>query len=102
MPEIRPRRLGGDALHGERGTDAPLAAHTDAVNSAQNQEDGVVWREAAQEFDDGKEHYIRHQRTASAVTIGQHAENHGADRTHGESSGRRKNDLGSRHMKLCS
>ena len=58
--EYEAAAMGRNAFHGEGGADAPLAAHADAVDGAQEKEEGVVGGEAAEEFDDGEEYDVGH------------------------------------------
>ena len=84
----------GSVFHGERCAHAPLSAHADAEQQAQDEEHGEVGSEAAEQFDGGEEDDVGHQRTAAAVAVGQHAEDQRADRAHGQRTGDGQNDLG--------
>src|SRR5207237_624316 len=79
-------------FHRQRCTDAPLAAHSDAEQRAQNQELRVRLREAAEQFDDREVDDVRHQRTAAAEAIRERAEDQRADRTERERERRRGDD----------
>ena len=86
----QPRR---NFFHGERCADAPLAAHADAEQSAQNEKRGEAVREAGEHFDHGIEDEVDHQRQAAAVAIGHQSEDEGADGTKDESQRNGKRDL---------
>ena len=86
--------LHGSMLHGERRANAPLSAHADAEEQAQDEEDGEVGGEAAEQFDGGEEDDVGHQRAAAAVAVGQHAEDQRADGAHGQRAGDGQNDVG--------
>ncbi len=48
---------------------------------------------AAKQFDRGKENDVGHQRAAATVAVGEHSEDEGADRAHGQRAGDGQNDL---------
>ncbi len=63
----------GGRFHGQRSAHAPLSTHADAKKGAQDQEHGVVGRETASHFDNGKVDDVGHQRNAASKAIGKHA-----------------------------
>ena len=86
----QPRRCGFER---KRRTDAPLAAHADAEQHAQEQEHAVARRKAAQHRNDGVEHDVDHQRNAATEPIGHEAEHDRAERAHGKGHRDRQRDL---------
>ena len=95
----QPRR---NFLHGERRADAPLAAHADAEQRAQDHEGGVVGREPGSHLADGKKHQVDHQWKAAAVAVGEQSEKEGAHRPEGERRGDGKRDRRIGLVKLSS
>ena len=91
---------GGRLLHGERRTDAPLAAHPDAEQGAQHEEAPVAGGEAGEHLDDRVEDEVDHEREAAPVAVGEEAEEEGADRAEGERQGDRERDGGVRGVEL--
>ncbi len=73
-PEKHAAPMRRHLLHRQRRADAPLAAHADAEQRAQDQERGVGGREPGRDLDDRVEDEIDHQRHAPAVAVGQQAE----------------------------
>ncbi len=69
-------------FHRQRGADAPLAAHGDAVDRAQHQERGQARREAGGELDHRIEQHVDHQGRAPAEAVRGPAEDEGAQRPH--------------------
>lgn len=90
----------GDRLHRERRTDAPLAAHRDAVERAQQDERGEVRRERRRELDDRIEDDVDHQRPAATVTIGGPAEDQRAEWPQHQRHRDREGDRGNRLHEL--
>ena len=80
----QPRR---HLLHGQRRAHAPLSAHADAEQRAQDEEAGVGGCEAGGDFDGGVEDKIDHQRQAPPVAISQQAEQKSAHRPKGQRDG---------------
>src|ERR1700757_839150 len=72
------------ALHGKRRPHAPLPAHADSVQNSQYQEHGVVDGESAEDFDDGEEDHVDHERYAATVAVGRQSEEQSAQRTRRE------------------
>ncbi len=66
-------------LHGERTAQPPFAAHGDAEQSAQRQEDAEIGREGGQRADHRIADDVEHQDGLAAVFVGKHAEEEGAD-----------------------
>src|SRR5438093_6040827 len=91
---------GGRLLHGERRTDAPLAAHADAEQRPEHEEAPVAGGEAGEYLDDRVEDEVDHERESAPVAIGEKAEEEGADRPEGERQGDRERDGGVRGVEL--
>jgi hypothetical protein len=66
--------FGGESFKGECGADAPFAAHGDAEECAEYEEHAERGGEGAGEFDDGKAEDVEHQDGATAVAVGEDAE----------------------------
>ena len=86
--------LDGDLLHRQRGAEAPLTAHPDAVQTAQGDEHRQRGREAGAELDGGVEEHAGEQRCAPADLVGPVAEERGADRPRGQGQRGGDGDLG--------
>ena len=59
---------------------------------AQNQKHGVARGKSAQQFDEGKENHVGHERLAASVAVGEQSENDGAHRAHGQGRGHGPHD----------
>src|SRR5262249_46579099 len=79
---------------------APLPAHADAEERAQDEELRVARREAGEELDEREVDDVRHERCAPAEAVGEHAEDHRADGTEDQRGRRREDDLRLRHTEL--
>ena len=71
--------FGGEGLQGERGADAPDAAHGDAEESAADEEAVQGGGEGGGEFEDGEGDDVDHQGGAAAELLGHRAEEERAD-----------------------
>src|SRR5580704_2582993 len=91
----------GSRLHHQRRAYAPFAAHADAVENAQNEEDRVVRREAAEKLNHREENDVSNQRNAAAVAVRQETKNHRAHRTHEQRPGDGGDDVSFADVKLC-
>ncbi len=69
-PGEKPTPTFGRALHHQRGADAPVPAHADAVKSPQRNENGVAGSEGGERGDDGEIKDAGDQRTAASIAIG--------------------------------
>jgi hypothetical protein len=94
QPREEPASLDGNLLHGERGTQPPLAAHADAVKQAQDDQHGEVRRERAQEAHHGIKHDVDHQRQPPADSVGPQPEEQCTDGPHDQSGRGDERDLG--------
>ena len=92
---------GGDALHGERGADAPFAAHRDTVQRAQDEEDGKARRQPGEELEQRVAQHVDHQRRAAAVAVRQAAEQEGAERAAGQRQRDREGNTADRGAEAC-
>ena len=77
-----PARLGRDQLHRQRAAEAPFAAHRDAEQRAQDEEDGEVRREGGERADDRIGEDVEHQRGLAPPSVADAAEDEGADEAH--------------------
>ena len=88
----KPRR---NLLHRQRRAHAPLAAHADSEERAQDQERPVAGRECGGDLDHGIEHEIDHERQAPAIAVGEKPEKKCAD---GPENQRHRD--GERHLRV--
>jgi hypothetical protein len=82
-----------DLFHGQRSAHAPLPAHADSEQRAQNHEGGEIGRQAGCHLDHGVEHQVEHQRQPPAVAVRQQAKQKCAHGAEGQSDGQ-----GGRHF----
>ena len=73
----------GEGFKGEGSADAPLAAHGDAEEGAQGEQDGERGSKGAGELDDGEAEDVEDEDGASAIAVGEEAEEERADGTEG-------------------
>ncbi len=69
-----PARFRRNALHRQRGTHAPLAAHGDAEQGAQHQQHGQAGRKAGEQFDDRIRDDVDHQGRPTSDLVGESPE----------------------------
>ena len=90
----------GSAFQSQRSAHAPFSAHTDSINRPQDQEHGVARREPAQQLDERKEHYIRHQWLASPIAVRKQAEHQRSHGPHHQGGEDRSHNLALAHVEL--
>jgi hypothetical protein len=83
-----------DRFHGERGAHPPFAAHGDAEQGAQDEQDREVWRETRGKFEDRVQQHVDHQGRAASPSVGRAPEQIGADRPHRQGQQNGESDLG--------
>ena len=87
-------------LHHQRGADAPVSAHADAIKTAQDNEHSVAGRKGSERCDDGEVQHTGDQRTAAAIAIGQGTKHQRAYRPHGQGDGDGPDDVALAYMEV--
>ncbi len=87
------------ALNHERSADAPITAHANAIERAQNQKCRVARRKRRHRRNDRKEQHAGNQRAAPSVAIGERAQHQRAQRTRDQRNGDGPDDRGLAHAK---
>ena len=90
----RSARVRRDRFHDQRTAQSPFAAHGDAEQGAQDEENCEVGRKRRRRADDGIAEDVDHQRRLAADPVADLAEDEGADETHGERQEQRIGDFG--------
>ena len=85
--------LARDLLHRQRGAEAPLAAHADAVEQPEHDQDREVRRERAQEADGRVEQHVDDQRDPPPDPVRPEPEQQRADRPHQQRDRGQERDL---------
>ena len=83
-----------ERLKSERGADTPFAAHCEAEEGAQDQEDGERWRESTGKFDDREADDVGDEDGTASISVSQHAEDQSAERAKGLGHEDRAEDCG--------
>ena len=91
----------GQCFKGQCRTDAPLAAHRDAKERAQNQQHVHRGREGAGQFNDRKTEDVGDQNRAAPVPVGEHAEDQRADRPESLRQKHGAEHVGRLGMEIC-
>src|SRR5579885_293456 len=92
---------GRNRFHGERGPDAPFAAHGNAKCKPQKEKEGEVWSKGGEELEEREKQNVCNQRRAAPITVRNQAKEERAERPCRQGEGDRRGNRGQRGSKIA-